>query len=137
MGRMRSSNWEDARNFHFLMIVQMIAVPPTQAATTMSTVSVVRVILAADETGAAEADAEADVCVVIVTFALDGVTVTGVGMTPIVGVEVTANDGLADDADNNTDEVLEVVGMELDLVSGPVKDEMTLLRPDGPLAEGD
>jgi len=74
MGRMRSSNWEEARNFHFLMIVQMIAVPPTQAAITMSTVSVVRVILADDDEGVDEAVADAsdpDASVVIVTFAID------------------------------------------------------------------
>jgi len=59
MGRMRSSNWEDARNFHFLMIVQRIAVPPTQAAIIMSTVNVVRVILAEEEVGADEAVADA------------------------------------------------------------------------------
>jgi len=71
MGRMRSSNWEDVRNFHFLMIVQMIAVPPTHAAMTMSTVNVVRVILDAPEgvgLGLGELLAEAsDACVVMVT----------------------------------------------------------------------
>lgn len=54
------------------MIVQMIAVPPTQAAMTMSTVSVVRVILADDDEGVDEAVEDAsDASVVIVTFAID------------------------------------------------------------------
>jgi hypothetical protein len=41
------------------MIVQRIAVPPTQAAIIMSTVNVVRVILAEEEVGADEAVADA------------------------------------------------------------------------------
>lgn len=49
MGFMRSSNWEDAENFHFLMMVQMMAVPATQDAMTMRIVIVVRVTLEADE----------------------------------------------------------------------------------------
>jgi len=81
MGRMRSSNWEDARNFHFLMIVQMMAVPAMQDATTMNTVSVVRLILEDDAEAVAEADAEAsEASVVIVTLGL-----TEVGMTAVVG----------------------------------------------------
>jgi hypothetical protein len=68
MGRMRSSNWEDVRNFHFLMIVHTMAVPPTQDAIIISIVNVVRVILDDDPEATADVLGEAlDACVVMVT----------------------------------------------------------------------
>lgn len=59
------------------MTVQMIAVPPTQAAMIMSTVSVVRVILAEDEGVDEAVDDASDAEVVIVTFAMDAGVVAG------------------------------------------------------------
>lgn len=48
IGFMRSSNEDDAENFHFLMIVQMMAEPATEAPMTMRMVTVVRVTLESD-----------------------------------------------------------------------------------------
>jgi len=106
MGRMRSSNWEEARNFHFLMIVQMIAVPPTQAAMTMSTVSVVRVILDDDDEGADDAVADAsDASVVIVVLAIDIGVVAGEEEATTVGAwEVVTGEALEDDDDDEEGE---------------------------------
>jgi len=107
MGRMRSSNWEEARNFHFLMIVQMIAVPPTQAAITMSTVSVVRVILADDDDeGADDAVADAsDASVVIVVLAIDiGVVVGEEEATTVGAWEVVTGEALEDVDDDDEGE---------------------------------
>jgi len=41
MGCILPSNWDEGLNFHLRMMVQMRATPPTQAAMTMSTVTVV------------------------------------------------------------------------------------------------
>jgi len=125
------------------MIVQMMAVPPTQAAMTMSTVSVVRVILEDDPEGEAEVLAEAsDASVVTVTWALVGVTITGGVLTAITGVREVEDDGkLSSDEDDVLDEEDEEDGedgereleLELMLVSG----SKMLLRPKGSLAEDD
>jgi hypothetical protein len=45
IGCMRSSNCDDGLNFHLRMIVQIIPAPPTDAAITMNTVSVVRFVV--------------------------------------------------------------------------------------------
>lgn len=59
MGFMRSSNSFDFLNFHLRMTVQMMNVPPMEAAMTMMTVSAVRVILPAAFSGTAEVVEEA------------------------------------------------------------------------------
>jgi hypothetical protein len=58
MGCMRSSNWDEGLNFHFLMIVQMTATPPMHDAMTIRTVSVVFlvVVVALAAVGGAVAD---------------------------------------------------------------------------------
>jgi TATA-binding protein-associated factor Taf7 len=102
---MRSSNWEEARNFHFLMIVQMIAVPATQAAMTMSTV-IVRESLTDDDGGVDDAVADAsDASVVIVTFAIDaGVVAWDEEATTVGAWEVITGEALDDDDDDEEEE---------------------------------
>jgi hypothetical protein len=119
------------------MIVQMMAVPPTQAAMTMSTVNVVRVILDDDPEGEAELLAEAsDASVVTVTWALVGVATTGGVLIATMGVREVEDDGkLSNDDDDVLDEEdeEEELKLELMLVSG----SRMLLRPKGSLAEDD
>jgi hypothetical protein len=141
---MRSSNWEDARNFHFLMIVQIIAVPPTQAAMTISTVNVVRVILAADEVGADEVVADAaDAGVVIVTLAIDEALLTGeeAGMTTgvwEVGREETLAAGVDDGDDDNERTEDTVAETEVLVAVAVFVRELTMpLLFNGSLAEAD
>jgi len=114
IGRMRSSNWEDVRNFHFLMIVHKMAIPPTDAAMTMSTIKVVRVILDDDPEAVAGVVGEAlDACVVTVTWALVGVATTGESVTAVIdGRDVLDKDELDDD---NDEDVLEKEELELAL----------------------
>jgi len=132
IGRMRSSNWEEVRSFHFLMIVHMIAIPPTLAAMTMSIVNVVRVILDDDPEATAEVlGAALDAFVVIVTWTLVGVAAAGEVVTAVMGGrEAVVEVELEDDEDE-----LEVVELELELVcvSGP----KMLLRPKGSEVEED
>jgi len=45
MGCMRSSNWDEGLNFHFLMIVQMTATPAMDDAMTIRTVIVVLLVV--------------------------------------------------------------------------------------------
>jgi len=132
MGRMRSSNWDDVRSFHFLMIVHMIAVPPTHAAMTIRTVNVVRVILDDDEVGAAEVLGEAsDACVVTVTWALVGVNATRGVLTAVIDVREGVDEGELDDDDRVLDEEERGIELEPVFVSEPSKP----LRPKGSLAE--
>lgn len=81
MGRIRSSNDEDAENFHFLMMVQMMATPATHAAMTISTVNVVRVTLVEVDTGAAEGVAEA-------LSVLAGTVMVTLGVERVAGIEI-------------------------------------------------
>lgn len=140
MGCMRSLNWEDARNFHFLMIVHMIAIPPIDAAMTMSTVNVVRVILDDDPEGVAGLLGEAlDACVVTVTWALVGVAITGELVTAVMDGSDALDEGELDD--DNDEDVPEEVEMELELELEPeavwVSELRTLLSPVGPAVEDD
>jgi hypothetical protein len=84
MGCMRSSNWDDGLNFHFLMIVQMTAIPPMHDAMTMRTVRVVflvDVVAPAAEAGAV-ADAACPVAVCVMVWVLSGMLATGALETP-------------------------------------------------------
>jgi len=132
---MRSSNWEDVRSFHFLMTVQMMAVPPTHAAMTTSTVNVARVILDADseEEAVGELLAEAsDACVVTVTWVLDGVPTIGEAVIPVMdGREAVDKDVLGD----NDEVVLEEEVLEVELVW--VVELRRVLAPKGSLVEED
>lgn len=134
---MRSSNEDDAENFHFLMIVQMMATPATEAAMTMRMVTVVRVTLDAPEVLAgaevvAEAS-EASVVTVTLGFALDtrGVVeeavVSGKADDDVVG----ATD--EDDEEEEEEKVLETELLVEELVA--VSPLTMLLRPKGSLAE--
>ena len=71
MGFKRSSKDEDALNFHFLIMVQMMATPPTEAAMTIKMVTVVRAMVLAEPDGVAEVVAAAALPAVTVTFAFD------------------------------------------------------------------
>ena len=114
-----------------------MAVPPTQAAMTMSTVNVVRVILPDDEVGAAEVLGEAsEASVVTVTCALVGVTTTRGVLTAVIDArDVEDEDKLGD----NEDDVLEEEDEERELELKPrlVSGSKMLLRPKGSLAEDD
>jgi hypothetical protein len=65
IGCIRSSNWDEGLNFHFLMTVQIMATPPTAAAMTIRTVMVV--CFPVSLAGAAEDVAEAAEAAVLVT----------------------------------------------------------------------
>jgi len=109
IGFMRSSNEDDAENFHFLMIVQIMAVPATEAAMTMRMVTVVRVTLDDDEALAADeavAEAsEASVVTVTLGFALG---TRGVVEEPVVmGKGDGEVIGATDELDKVEEEVLE------------------------------
>jgi hypothetical protein len=65
IGCIRSSNWDEGLNFHFLMTVQITATPPTAAAMTIRTVMVV--CFPVSLAGAAEDVAEAAEAAVLVT----------------------------------------------------------------------
>jgi len=71
MGFKRSSKDEDALNFHFLIMVQMMATPPTEAAITMRIVTVVRAMVLAEPEATAEVVAAAALPAVTVTLAFD------------------------------------------------------------------
>jgi hypothetical protein len=64
IGCIRSSNWDEGLNFHFLMTVQITAMPPTAAAMTIRTVMVVCFPELLE--GAAEDVAEAAAAVLVV-----------------------------------------------------------------------
>jgi hypothetical protein len=64
IGCIRSSNWDEGLNFHFLMTVQITATPPTAAAMTIRTVMVV--CFPEPLVGAAEDVAEAAAAVLVV-----------------------------------------------------------------------
>jgi hypothetical protein len=115
IGRMRSSNWEDVRNFHFLMIVHRMAIPPTDAAMTTSTSTVARVILDDDPEVAAAAVGEAldAACVVTVTWALVGVATTGDSGAAVVDGRGGLDEGKL--GDDNDEDVLEEEELELTL----------------------
>jgi len=116
MGRMRSSNWEDALNFHFLMIVQMIAVPPTTDAITMSTVNVVRLILDDDDEAAAVDEADAsDASVVTVTLGVDMGTIAVVGRVVLGAAVVRGATETEEDVDDDAgaDELEDELLLEL------------------------
>jgi hypothetical protein len=69
---MRSSNWDEGLNFHFLIAVQMIAIPATAAAMMMMTVRVV-CLLESPEAVAEEVGEEAERAVVVMeTWVSDG-----------------------------------------------------------------
>jgi len=126
------------------MIVQIIAVPPTQAAMTISTVNVVRVILAADEVGADEVVADAaDAGVVIVTLAIDEALLTGeeAGMTTgvwEVGREETLAAGVDDGDDDNERTEDTVADAEVLVAVAVFVRELTMpLIFNGSLAEAD
>jgi hypothetical protein len=112
---MRSSNWEDVRNFHFLMIVHRMAIPPTDAAMTTSTSTVARVILDDDPEVAAAAVGEAldAACVVTVTWALVGVATTGDSGTAVVDGRGGLDEGKLGDDDD--EDALEEEELELTL----------------------
>lgn len=134
IGFMRSSNEDDAENFHFLMIVQIMAAPATEAAMTMRIVTVVRVTLDDDEALAAdEAVAEAsEASVVTVTF---GSALDTRGVVEEAVVRGKADDEIlrAADEDEEVEEVLETELLVEDLEVSPLT---MLLSPKGSVAEG-
>ena len=134
IGFMRSSNEDDAENFHFLMIVQIMAAPATEAAITIRMMIVVRVtldddeVLAADE-AVAEAS-EASVVTVTLGFALgirriEEVVVRGKADNELVG----ASDGV----EEVEEEVLETKLLVKDVDVSPLT---MLLSPKGSVDEG-
>jgi hypothetical protein len=137
---MRSSNWEDLLNFHFLMIVQMMATPPTLAAITMSTVNVVRVILEALLVATAEVVAEAAAAaVVMVTCELEGsITALVSGAAEVVGRATLVVFGRIDEdevEESEAEEVVVVRATVLEVVAVFVSELMMLLKPKGSVTE--
>jgi hypothetical protein len=119
------------------MIVHKMAIPPTDAAMTMSTVTVVRVILDADPETVAEVVGEAlDAWVVTVTWALVGVATTGESGTAVMdGREALDDDELDDD---NDEDVLEEEELELALeLEAVCVSELRRLLIKGVLVEDD
>jgi hypothetical protein len=91
MGAIRSLNLDEWPSFHLRKIVQRINKPPTEAATTMRTVEIVVLALAAAEVGAAELVASAaptKVWDVLVTVDFSSATAEGFegGVGAAVGV---------------------------------------------------
>lgn len=114
IGCMRSSNWDEGLNFHFLIIVQMTATPPMDDAMTMRTVKVVFLVDAVALAAAAEREAVADsacpVAVRVMVWVLSGVLAANEWETPtrlidweVWGAEVV--EGEAEVVVSGTDEV--------------------------------
>lgn len=135
IGFMRSSNEDDAENFHFLMIVQIMAAPATEAAMTMRIVTVVRVTLDDDDEALAADEAvaeasEASVVTVTLGFALD---TRGVVEEAVVRGKADDEILRATDEDEEVEEVLETELLVEDLEVNPLT---MLLSPKGFVAEG-
>lgn len=119
------------------MMVHKMAIPPTDAAIPIITVTVVRVILDDDPEAVAEVVGEAlDACVVTVTWALVGVAAAGESVIAVMdGREVLDDDELDDDKDEDVlEEEVPVLALELEVVC---VSELTRLLVKGVLVEDD
>jgi hypothetical protein len=113
---MRSSNWDEGLNFHLRMMVQMMAAPPTDAAMTMRTVSVVRFVVdVAPLFAAEEAVGETAAFEVLVTVTRAGAAVVGSGAAVRLS-DSEVEEGAAEDddfdADDEDSEALELAETE-------------------------